>query len=216
VKIRTKFSLSSLIVLVLLIALVNGSLFFLGRAREEAGTRHKTISDLFRAVHDSRGDWFEVTDEINDLVRRGFNTIDYEHYKTALEGYQQSLDTLASLMPTAQELQTLRTGRAMDMDVLKMLNTLTSTDAPETPAVKTAIAAALGERVDAIDEWGEAIEKSLRQLIDEAGWQEMQAMARMDRVEEFIRLFEFAILGVIMLVIIGQFLLIIRPIIQSI
>jgi serine phosphatase RsbU (regulator of sigma subunit) len=212
-KIQTKFGVSSLVVLALLAALVGGSFILLARAKEEAGARHKTAADLVRATHNVRGNWLKVNDEVHDLLRDGFNTKDFEQHRTAIARFVESLQKLESFKPMAPELEILHTGRNTAVELSERINSLISTDSPEAPSVRSAIATALRDTAHAIDD---VIEEIMLRLIDEAEELETLAIAGVEQVEKFMAVSMLAILGMIVLVITGQFALIARPIIQSI
>jgi serine phosphatase RsbU (regulator of sigma subunit) len=212
-KIQTKFGLSSLIVLALLAVLVGGSLILLARAKQAAGARQQTAAVLVRAVHHIRGSWLEVNDEVNDLIRGGFNATDFEQHRTALARLVESFKTLESLKPMAPELEILRTGHNTVVDMSERINTLIATNLPEAPSVRSAIVAEIEAMVHAVDD---VIEETMLKLIDEAEGLEKLAIEGVERVEKFMPVFTLAILGMIALVLSGQFTLIARPIVQSI
>ena len=212
-KIRTKFGVSSLVVLVLLAALVGGGHIVLAQAKKVTGARQRTAADVVRAVHNIRGDWHEVNDELNDLIRQGFNAKDFEEHRTAVERFTESLKKLEFLKPTAPELEIFHTARNTVAGLSERIGTLISTDSPEAPSVRSAIATALVETAHAIDD---VIEEMMLRLIDEAEEVENLAIDGVERVEKFIPVSTLAILSVILLVIGGQFALILRPTVQAI
>jgi len=212
-KIQTKFGVSSLVIIALLAALVGGSLMLLGRAKKAAGARQQTAADLVRAVHHIRGNWLEVNDEVNDLIQRGFNATDFEQYKTAIARLLASLKKLESLDPMASELEMLHTGRNTVAELSERIDTLISTDSPEAASVRLAIATALEETAHSIDD---VIEERMLRLIDATEELENLAIAGVEQVEKFMPVSTLAILGMIFLVMSGQFALILRPIVQSV
>jgi phosphoserine phosphatase RsbU/P len=216
VTIRTKFSLSSLIVLALLAVLIDGGLIFLVRAKEEVAAGHKMAASLVRAVGDIRGHWLQVNDEVNDLIRRGYNAKDFDQYKAAIENYVESLKKLEFMIPMAPELEILQTGLNMVVELSVQIATLVSTDSHEPSSIHSAIVAAIGERADALDALGDEIEEDLLGLIKKAEQRESLAVEHVERLEAFIRMFALAIFGMIFLVIGGQYRLILRPITNSI
>jgi serine phosphatase RsbU (regulator of sigma subunit) len=212
-KLQTKVGISSLIVLFLLGVLVGGSLVALTRAKNAAAVRQRTATDLVRAVHTVRGSWLEVNDEVNDLIRRGFNTADFEQQQLALERFAASLEKLESLTPTAPELQVLHSGHTTVIDMAARIGGLVAANSPEVPAMRSTIATILEETAHAIDD---AIEELMLRLIDQAEAEENIAIAGVDQVEKLMPVAALAIVSLIILVIGGQFVLMLRPTIQSI
>lgn len=212
-KLQTKVVASSLVVLLLLAVLVGGSLLALARAKQAATARQKTAADLTRTVHTIRGDWLEVNDEIHDLLRDGFNAKDFEQLGIAIERYVRSLKKLAALTPAAPELDILRAGHNAVAEVAARIDTLIATGSTAAPGLQSAITTTLEDTADSIDE---AIEEMMLRMIDEAEEVENLALAGVEQVIKVMPAAALAIVGMIVLVIGGQFVLMLRPTIQSI
>jgi methyl-accepting chemotaxis protein len=212
-KIQTKFGVSSLIVLILLAGLVGGSLLALTQAKKTAAARQRTAADVTQAVNTVHGSWLKVNDEIHDLLRLGFNAEDFaedfQQLRRAIEDYVGSLKILESLMPMAPELGDLRSGRDTVVELLEKIDTLIATKSPEVPAVATA----LEETAQSIDD---VIEEQMRRPIKEAEEEQDLALAGLEQVVKVMQTATLAIVGAIFLVIGGQFVLMLRPTIQSI
>jgi sigma-B regulation protein RsbU (phosphoserine phosphatase) len=109
----------------------------------------------------------------------------------------------------APELGDLRSGRDTVVELLEKIDTLIATKSPEVPAVATA----LEETAHSIDD---VIEEQMRRPIKEAEEEQNLALAGLEQVVKVMQTATLAIVGAIFLVIGGQFVLMLRPTIQSI
>lgn len=211
--IRSKFLLSAAAVAVLLVSLLTGGLFVLLGAKQAETEQRQAARELVGDVLGASHWWNKAEDEIQTQIIFGAEHEGVAGIRDAALAYELRLAALEPRLGEAPELAVLRTGRHALRD---LLDRIAQIEAGDPAALDAGLRTLLMERIQALHELDDDVEAAFEALLARASAEEDLARARVDGALRFIELFGFAIAGLVLLVVGGQFLVMIRPILRSI
>ncbi|HEY9862188.1 MAG TPA: ATP-binding protein [Candidatus Obscuribacterales bacterium] len=203
-KIWQKFIGSSLVAAGLVATLMSGSAFLIRQAdRSVQMSREKTIQartvslELQLALR-------EQLLALKNFLLIDRNAIAMTDYQKAMSNFLISLEELERVMPGASEIPVVRRRHQF---LVRLADNLADT---ATNQAQTA------QDLRAINSFGKDIDFYLAALIDTAQQQDVLAQRAAQQFKQRTQIFTYALSGLIVLVFIGQFLLILLPVIRSI
>jgi len=203
-KIWQKFIGSSLVAAGLVATLMSGSAFLIRQAdRSVQVSREKTIQartvslELQLALR-------EQLLALKNFLLIDRNAIAMTDYQKAMSNFLISLEELERVMPGASEIPVVRRRHQF---LVRLADNLADT---ATNQAQTA------QDLRAINSFGKDIDFYLAALIDTAQQQDVLAQRAAQQFKQRTQVFTYALSGLIVLIFIGQFLLILLPVIRSI
>jgi serine phosphatase RsbU (regulator of sigma subunit) len=211
--IRSKFLASAAAVAVLLVSLLTGGLFVLLGAKKAETEQRQAARELVGDVRGASHWWNKAEDEIQTLIIFGAEAEGVTEIRDAALAYESRMAALEPRLGEAPELAALQAGRAALHD---LVDRIAEMEAQEPEAAAAGLRALLVERIQALHQLDDDMEAAFEALLATASAEEDLAMARVDRALRLIELFGFGIAGLVLLVIGGQFVVMIRPLLRSI
>ncbi|MEP0869769.1 ATP-binding protein [Trichocoleus desertorum AS-A10] len=203
-KIWQKFIGSSLVAAGLVASFMSGSTLLIKQADQSIqASREKTIQARIISLE------LQLSLREQLLALKAFlltdqAAADMADYQKAMSNFLISLEELERIMPEAAEIPVVRRRHRF---LVRLAGTLTNTPAKGNQ---------IQQDLRALDSFGKDIDFYLALLTDTAQQQDVLAQQAGQQFKQGAQAFTYAIIGLIVLVLVGQFLLILLPVIRSI
>jgi serine phosphatase RsbU (regulator of sigma subunit) len=235
-KIQTKFILSSIIAVVLIISPLGVGGPLLWQMREDADATQQSSTEMIYNIQELQVILQQATGELyasnfrllnfslakrfgdQPLAYQDTETANITEYLKAIQTYEERLNAVSQLAPSASELENLRAMNVALRDSARRLRFIGDIASGQLEGAfsEDALAEASRENIETVKPLEEQIEMEMVAWVDRVEQQRGLAMQTVQRVEDTIEASLWAIIGIILFVSAGQFGTIIRPIIRSI
>jgi signal transduction histidine kinase len=202
-KIWTKF-LGSTAIVVGLVSVLLGSNFLLQKAEQSAVESREKTSAALTTTYELKQSLKDQIIALKDFLLLGRNTTDMGKYQKAMSNFLLNLEQLDELMPDAPELAVVRRRHRF---LTRLANGLTT--ASTTPAQTNQDVRSINSFGTDIDFYVDALNKSAQQ-------QDQLARQSADQWTRTTRMITQIAIVLILLIFVGQFVLILLPVIRSI
>ncbi len=203
-KIITKFITSSILVVTLITLVMSGSSLLLGKVEKSVTvSREKTRQAIDKALYLE----ISLQDQVialKDFLMLNRNPVDMRRYQKAMSNFLLSLNELELLMSEFEEISVIRRRHS---NLVRLARGLTDTPSSF---------AQLQQDVRAINNFSEDIEFYIDLLIDRSRQQDDLTQQQLNKFKQNVVVIQYAIVAVIMAILLGQFKLILLPVIHSI
>jgi serine phosphatase RsbU (regulator of sigma subunit) len=236
VKIQTKFILSSIVAVVLIISPLGVGGPLLWQVREDADAARQRSTEMIHNIQELQVILQQATGELyasnfrllNFFLAKRFGNqppapqdteiANITEYLRAIQTYEERLNAISQLAPSASELENLRAMNVALQDSARRLRFIGDIASGQIEGAFSddALAEAFRENIETVKPLEEQIEVDMVAWVDRVEQQRGLAMQRVQRVEDTIEASLWAIIGIILSVSASQFGTIIRPIIRSI
>lgn len=203
-KIWTKFIGSSAVVAGLTTALLVGSNFLLRQAEKTATISRDRTTTALTTTFELKAALDSQIIALKDFLLLGQNEIDMAKYHKAMSDFQRHLHSLEKLIPEAPELKFVRERHKFLILLANNLENTSSTVAQSQQDVK------------AINSFGQDIEFYVGLLNQNAHRQDDIARQAVEQFKQNAQIITQSVIGLVLLIFVGQFVLILRPVIRSI
>ncbi|MBD2313052.1 HAMP domain-containing protein [Desertifilum sp. FACHB-1129] len=203
-RITTKFVGSSIIVIGLIVFLLTGSTFFLRNAEQSLTERREKTRQTLDLVLSLEISLRDQIVSLKDYLMLNRAPLDMAGYQKAMSNFAMNLDELELLMPEAREIELIRRRHQLLRRLAAGLAD-TPTTLPE-----------LQQDIRAINSFSIDITYYLDSLVASAEILDDLAKERNQNFKQTVVLVQYLVMVLILLVILGQFRLILLPVIRSI
>ena len=203
-KITTKFISSSILVVTLITLVMSVSSLLLRKVEKSvtvsrARTRQASDKALYLEISLQ-----EQVIALKDFLMLNRNPVDMRRYQKAMSNFLLSLNELELLMSEFEEISVIRRRHS---NLVRLARGLTDTPSSF---------AQLQQDVRAINSFSEDIEFYIDLLIDRSRQQDDLTQQQLNKFKQNVVVIQYAIVAVIMAILLGQFKLILLPVIHSI
>lgn len=202
-KIWKKFIGSSLLAASLVSCLMSGSAFVIGKADRDAQESREKTTHTFTLSLNLQLSLKDQIVALKEFILSDRNASHMADYQKARSNFIVSLDELERLMPEATELLVVRRRQKF---LVRLANGLTTTATP---------LAQSQQDLKAINSFGKDIGFYLNALTQSAQQQDDLAKQKVEQFRETAEMITYAVIGLILLIFLGQLVFILLPVIRS-